>query len=72
MRMMFKGHDEHGYVYVSGKDSLVCGISNTIGTRVGEIRAVDEGTQARRSGIGDDASATEEIQASGAHGSRKQ
>jgi len=30
VRMMFKRNDEHGYVYVSGKDSMVHGISNVV------------------------------------------
>ena len=27
VRMMFKGNDEHGYLYAGGKDSLRCCVS---------------------------------------------
>ena len=71
VRMMFKGNDAYGYVYVSGKDSLLHGVSNAIGARAGETGAVDQGTRVRRSSRWDDGGGAEEIQASGAHGSRK-
>jgi len=56
---------------MSGKDNLVRGVSNVVGARTGETRVADEGTRVRKSGGRDDGGATEEIQASGAHGSRK-
>ena len=43
VRMMFKGNAEHGYVYVSGKDSLVCGVNNAVSARAGETGSADEG-----------------------------
>jgi len=71
VRMMFKINDEHGYVYVSGKDSLVHCVSNAVGARAGKIRADDEDTRVGRNGRRDDGGAVEEMQASDAHGSRK-
>jgi len=50
---------------VTGKDSLVRGISNAIGTRAGETEATSEGTRVGRSGRRDDGGATEEIKVSG-------
>ena len=37
VRIMFKGYDEHGYVYVSGKHSLVRSASSAVGARAGEL-----------------------------------
>ena len=61
VRMMFKRNDEHGYVYVSGKDSLVPGVSNAVGAKAGKTGATNEGTQVGRSGRRDDGGAAEEI-----------
>ena len=36
MRMMFKGNDEHGYLYVGGKDSMVKRVRNGVGATAGE------------------------------------
>jgi len=35
VRMIFMENDEHGYVYVSGKDSLVHGVSDAVDARAG-------------------------------------
>ena len=39
VRMMFKENDEHGYVYVSGKDNIAAHVSNNVrGKRGGQGR----------------------------------
>ena len=35
VRMMFKGNDEHGYVYVSGKDNIAAHVNNEVGGKRG-------------------------------------
>ena len=37
VRIMFKGNDEHGYVYVSRKDSLVRSISSVLASERGRL-----------------------------------
>jgi len=48
VRMMFKGNDEHKYVYVSGKDNAVRGVTNAvvIVVRVGRSGKRDDGRAA--------------------------
>ena len=60
VRMMFKKNDEHGYVYVSGKDSLVHGVSNVVSARAGKTGAADEGTRVGRGARWDDGGSAEE------------
>ena len=58
-------------MYVSEKDSVVCGVSNAIAANAGQTRAADEGTRVGRSDRQDDSGAANDIQASGTQGSMK-
>ena len=71
VRMIFKGNDEHGYVYVRNKNSLVWRVSKAVSATTGETGATDDGTQGGTSGRQGDGGAEEEIQASGSHRLRK-
>ena len=43
VRMMFKGNDEHGYVYVSGKDNVAAHVSNEVTGITGRTADADDG-----------------------------
>ena len=43
VRMMFKENDEHGYVYVSGKDNIVPHVSKDVDATMGRIGVAEEG-----------------------------
>ena len=68
--MMFRGNDEHGYVYVSGKDNNAVHVSNDVGGRTGRTGEAEDGTERGR-GSGHrlgEAGSEEEMEVSRRHG----
>ena len=43
VRMMFKGNDEHGFVYVSGKDNVAAHVRNEVMGIMGRTGDADDG-----------------------------
>ena len=69
--MMFKGNDEHGYVYVCNKESLVPRVSKNATTTTKAAGAGAGGTLVGSSGRRADVAVEEDMGATRAHSSRK-
>ena len=69
--MMFKGNDEHGYVYVCNKESLVPQVSKNASTTTTEAGAGGDGTLVGSSGRRAEVAIEEDMEARRAHRYRK-
>ena len=67
VRMMFRGNDEHGYVYVSGKDNIGTHVSNDVGGRMGRTGETEDGIQRGSGGRLGEAASEEQMEVSGRH-----
>ena len=68
VKMMLKGNDEHGYVYVCNKDSVMQHVSKNVSTTTGRAGAGENGTQGGTSGRRGEGAIEEEMQATEVHG----
>jgi len=67
VRKMFRGNDEHSYVYVSGKDNITAHVRNDVGGRTGRTGEAKNGKPQGSGGKRGEVASEEEIEVSGAH-----
>jgi len=68
VRMMFKGNNEHGYVYVSGKDNITAHVSNEVGRKTGRTGDADDGKLGGSASRWGEGASKEEMEVARAHG----
>jgi len=68
VRMMFKGNDEHGYVYVSSETNIAVHVSNEVGGKTGRTAGPEVGKAGGSAGTRGEGASEEEVEVATAQG----